>query len=535
MKIPIKEMPGLSQLTRDYLSHLHRIEKYFSADFRNWNEYELLVKKIHPVPRPYMEDLIALLIEQNNIFKCGPQTLQNIDQLSNRNALVVATGQQVGLFTGPLYTVYKALTTIKLAQELEQRLHLPVLPLFYLVSEDHDFVEVQWAGVVDKSNHFADIRYEPSERHDRMPVSQIILDESINEKIDSFAEMMPDTEFKKDIFASLKACYQPGTAFHTAFARWFQKLFSRYGIILFDSADVRYKKYVQHIFEKELAENVTAKCLQKTNAELMRQGYHAQIPVHNDRPGLFILQNGRHSLQREGGKFRNMQSGELFDVNALLQQTEKLSPKAVLRPIVEDALFPTIAYVGGPGEIAYWAQLKDVYKAFDLPMPIVFPRAGFTLIEAKVNRHLKKFGLTPLDFITNEKTALANISRSMIPADLERKIQDIRNQLQNDLPCLGDEIAAIDPTLKKAFTKTEQSLIHQFNILEHKVSNALRQKQSILNNQFLSISENLKPEETLQERKLNIIPFLAKYDWTLLEKLFRAIHVNDYNHQLLEL
>ena len=263
MKIPIKDLPGLSQLARDYLSRFEKVENFFSADFRNWNEYKLLAKKIHTVSRPHADDLIALLIEQNKKFNCGAQTLQNIEQLRNKNALVVATGQQVGLFAGPLYTVYKALTTIKLAQELEQRLHLPVLPLFYLVSEDHDFTEVQWAGVIDKANHFANIRYEPSEKQDRMPVSQVILDESINEKIDSFAEMLSETEFKKDIFNSLKTCYQPGIAFHTAFALWFQKLFNRYGIILFDSADKRYKKYMQHIFEKELAENITAKCLQK--------------------------------------------------------------------------------------------------------------------------------------------------------------------------------------------------------------------------------------------------------------------------------
>ncbi|NIA32103.1 MAG: bacillithiol biosynthesis BshC [Actinobacteria bacterium] len=165
----------------------------------------------------------------------------------------------------------------------------------------------------------------------------------------------------------------------------------------------------------------------------------------------------------------------------------------------------------------------------------MFPRAGFTLIDVKVNRHLKKFGMTPFEFIIDEKAAIENISRSMIPADLEHKIHEFRNQLQNALPGLGDEIAKIDPSLKKAFTKTEQSLIHQFNILEKKVSNALRQKQNILNNQLLSISENLKPGGTLQERKLNIIPFLAKYDWSLLKNLFQAIDLNDYNHQLLEL
>jgi len=157
------------------------------------------------------------------------------------------------------------------------------------------------------------------------------------------------------------------------------------------------------------------------------------------------------------------------------------------------------------------------------------------LIEAKVKRHLEKFALTAAEFIADEKAASENIFKSMIPADLEHKIHEFKNQLQNALPGLGDEIAAIDPTLKKAFIKTEQSLVHQFNILENKVSNALRQKQSILNNQFLSISENLKPGGTLQERKLNIIPFLIKYDWTLLEKLFRAINVNNHQHQLLEL
>ncbi len=535
MNIAVNKLPGLTPLTRDYLSHYEKVQDFFSSDFRKWDEYTLLAKKVRAISRQHTQDLISLLIEQNKKFNCDARTLKNIEKLGDRNALVVATGQQVGLFTGPLYTVYKALTTIKLAQEIEKRLQSPVLPVFYLVSEDHDFVEVQWAGVVDQSNHFTDIRYQPKEKHDRSPVSQIMLDESINEQIEALAGMLPDTEFKKDIFDNLKTCYQQGAAFHTAFAEWFQKLFSGCGIILFDSADGRFKEFVRPVFKRELEENITIKVLQKTNAELTTRGYHAQLSVHPSRPGLFILKNGRHSLHKQSENYRNLNSGELFSVDELMEHAENLSPKAVLRPIVEDTLFPTIAYVGGPGEIAYWAQLKGVYQAYDLPMPIIFPRAGFTLIEAKVKRHLKKFGLDPTEFITDKKAAVAHISESLIPAGLESKIKTIKDQVQNTLPGLGDEIAEIDPGLKKTFTKTEQSIIHQLNILEHKVSNALRQKESILNDQLLSISANLLPEETLQERKLNIVPYLIKYNWKILEKLYQAIDLNDCNHQLLEL
>ena len=182
----------------------------------------------------------------------------------------------------------------------------------------------------------------------------------------------------------VKSYYKDGVGFHTAFSLWFQHLFKKYGIVIFDSSDPRAKKIVQPVFERELKEQITVNAIKQTNEQLLQNGYHVQIPILENRPSLFILENGRHSLEGDGKEYVNKHSNQKIAVEELINNPQKLSPKAPLRPIVEDTLFPTIAYVGGPGEISYWAQLKGVYEKFNLPMPIVFPRAAFLLLNQKL-------------------------------------------------------------------------------------------------------------------------------------------------------
>ncbi len=533
--IPPEKLPGLPKLVLDYWTAFDKVASFYSHDFRNWENYARLAEQARRVARSHMAEIVSILSEQNRSFGCSGRTLENLQRLSHSDALAIVTGQQVGLFGGPLYTIYKALTIIKLTQELSHRLNAPVLPVFYLVSEDHDFAEVQWAGLIDRSNQFMRLQYLPEREQERRPVSQIMLEPSISQVIEQLAANTADSDFKQEVLKQLGECYQTGASFSTGFARWFTRLFAEYGIILLDASDPRLKRFAVPVFTRELQENLSNQAMAETNQRLAALGYHAQLAMQPKRPNVFLLDQGRHSLEWENGGYRNLHSGQRCSIDELIRRPELLSPKAALRPLVQDTLLPTIAYVGGPGEIAYWAQLKRVYEAFRLPMPIVVPRAGITLIEPKVRRHLERFSLSPAEVIVNPETTLGRAKLNLIPEDFRDRVAASRSNIEKEWKALGDQVARIDPTLQGSIEKVSHQISHQFDILESKIIKSFSQRESIVTEQLKAISESLLPEGKLQERQLNVVPFLIKYNWPILTKIFDAIDVNRLDHQLLEL
>jgi len=533
--IPPEKLPGLPKLVLDYWTAFDKVAPFYSYDFRNWSNYLQAAERVRRVARPHMHELVSILTEQNRSFGCSHGTLENVKRLSQSDALAVVTGQQVGLFGGPLYTSYKALTIIKLTQELSQRLQAPVLPVFYLVSEDHDFAEVQWAGLIDRANQFIRTQYQPKQALKRTPVSEIMLEPSITQVIEQLAANTAESDFKQDILAQLSRCYQPGISFNHGFARWFTRLFAEYGIILLDASDPRLKQFVAPVFAKELQENLSNRAMAETNLHLAALGYPTQLALQPKRPNVFILDQGRHSLEWENGSYRNLHSGRRMSIDDLLHRPESLSPKAALRPLVQDTLLPTIAYVGGPGEIAYWAQLKGVYEAFGLPMPIIVPRAGFTLIEPKVKRHLQRFSLSPADVIIDPEATLGRAKLNLIPEDFRDRITASRSSIEKEWTALSKEVTRMDSTLQGSVDKVRHQMIRQLGALESKILKSFSQREGTVTEQLKAVSENLLPEGKLQERQLSILPFLIKYNWSVLSRLFDAVNVHKLDHQLLEL
>ena len=173
------KVPGISQLAKDYQFDYIKVSSFFDGNYRDWTTYRKKAEDVQKVKRSHRVALADVLLSQNEKFYAGEQTFENIKKLKETNTLVVATGQQVGLFTGPLYTIYKALTTIKLAQELSTKLGTAVVPVFYIVSEDHDFAEVQWAGFINKKNNYTTVSYDHPNKEDRLPVADIKIEKSI--------------------------------------------------------------------------------------------------------------------------------------------------------------------------------------------------------------------------------------------------------------------------------------------------------------------------------------------------------------------
>jgi bacillithiol biosynthesis cysteine-adding enzyme BshC len=524
-----------SQISHDYLHAFEKVADFFSADFKDIEAYKTLAEKTDRVKRPFRRELQHILLQQGQLFGCNDLTKKNIKKLSDPDTLAVVTGQQTGLFGGPLYTLYKALTTIKLADDLSRRLNRPVVPVFYLVSEDHDFAEVQWAGIVNKSNTFQKVIFAPEHLPHRLPVAEIILDDGIEGLLSDVHSATADTEFKEEVLARLAECYRSGTSFSLAFARWFSLLLAQFGVILLDASDARLKPLVKDVFARELDEQITEKAIAETNIHLESAGYHTQLVVQNNRPAVFILKNGRQSLERTDKGYKNLDSQEILSVQELAAQPALLSPKAALRPIVQDTLLPTIAYVGGPGEIAYWAQLKGVYRAFELPMPAVVPRASFTLIEPKIKRHLEKFGLSAQEVIAGKEDGAQTVLRSLVPEETRQKIQQSRENIIREIKSLGETIVPVDPTLASLVDKTKSSIEKQLQSLEQRMLKSVQDREQIVLTQWQAVVENLLPEGKLQERQVSVLPFLIKYHWAFIDTIYQHIDLSVLEHRMVEL
>jgi bacillithiol synthase len=531
MIIPPSQLSGMSGLARDYCSRAPGAVAFFADDYGRADAWAERADIIVRAARADRNRVIELLRLQNQRVDAGARSMASLEALASSDALAIVTGQQAGLFGGPLYTLYKALTTCKLARYWSGRLRRPVVPVFYVVSEDHDFAEVQSAGYLDGAHQYKKATYAPAVLGERMPVGQIMLEESITALLDELGGCVADGEFKTQVMASLADCYSSGRYFAEAFIRWYAKLLSEYGMIFLDPGDPGLKRLAAPLFARELEHNITVERMQTTNAQLQAAGYHVQLPVHPARPNLLLLRDGRHSLERDRGGWRNLHSGEVLSLGELLESPEQLSPKAALRPIFEDFLLPTLAYVGGPGEISYWAQLKGCYEGFGLPMPLVVPRAGFTLVESKSKRVLEKFEIDVLRLLQQPEETLGAIREKLVPADLAGEFAGLKLELTRRWPDMQQRIARLDATLQAPAEKTLQQMVHAIGQLEQKVVRAAELQESTVRTQLQVLVQALLPGGALQERQLNSVPFLCRHSLALIETLYEKIDESNPGHQ----
>jgi bacillithiol synthase len=535
MNIPVDKLPGLHPVTLAYLKGDSRVTSFFAGNYQNDNHFKSIADEVIKSDHAHRADLCNILMSQNSLYHCGHNTIENIKKLSHADTLVVATGQQVGLFSGPLYTIYKAATVIRLAEELTKRFKINVVPIFYLVAEDHDFAEVQWFGIIDAANNFRKIIYRPVQEINRLPVCQIMIDQNIEIVFDQLNDSIPHTEFSDDIIQNLRQAYSQNHFFHQAFAMWFTRIFSKYGIILFDASDARIKPMINSVLEREVIDNLCTLSVGQTNQHLLQLGFTPQIELIPERPQVAILKDGRHSLQRNGKNFINLHNGDILTSEKLLSHPEHLSPKAVLRPLVQDFLFPTVAYVAGPAEIAYWAQLKRAYQAFNITMPIVVPRSGFTLVENKIKKYMQRYGISPIEFIMDSKAILQKIHREQIPDEIRVILEELYLKMDTSWHALHRATLKIDPKLENGIEKTKNNCLHYIKLMEKTIINAEQQKNEIRSRQLNAVNDYLVPKGILQERQINIVNFLLRHHWAVVERVMTAARPFNFEHKILEL
>jgi len=534
--LDIRDLPGFSPLIKDYVHRFARLAPFYAVDPHAPDTFRTLAGRCDRRTFPRQE-LRSMLRARNQAWGAPDVVLRRIDDLCRKDGLAVFTGQQTGLFGGPLYTLYKAMTAIVVATRLEADLGRPVVPVFWLASEDHDIAEADHVVVADQSGTPVEIRHTRWGSPGFFP-AQLRLGPAIQDTLAQLWSVLPETEFTAEWQRALADAYAPERTLADAFARWMLHLLGEAGLVLTDAADPALKHLAAPLFTRELEMAPrTSELILAASQELRALGYPAQIEARPEGVNMFWIRNGRRPLIRTADAFRLRDSGESVSPDSLLaccrDAPEQFSPNVALRPIVQDAIFPNIAYIAGPGELAYFAQLKNVYAALEVPMPAILPRASLTILDARMPRLLERFRLRLSDLTAEPEQLASKVLRSQLPPDIEATLVAARVQIEEIFGRVREQVAAVDPTLSATAGQTGGHLKGHLDQLERKVVQALKRREADTRQQLQRLRQGLMPGGKPQERVYPAIPYLAKYGPVLLSVLTRAITGPGWTHDLL--
>lgn len=542
MKIPFSHLPGTSRLFADYIENFDKLGAFYAVDYRSRAALLEQAERVSRREYPRVE-VAKILRQQNRHWGAGEAVERHLVALAQKDSVAVVTGQQVGIFGGPLFTLYKALTCLKLAESLSARLGKTVAPIFWLAADDDDVAEVNRLTVMNRENELVPFSC-VFDTDERRPVAQVHLTSNIENCHRAFSEAIPETEFKTDILQALRQAYFAGESLPGAFARWLVNLLGHYGLVVMNPADPALKHLAIPLFEREMnANSPSTEAALRAAANLAQNGYDPQVSLRPDRFNLFYVQTQRHTLEWRDGKFVSTDGALQFSRADLLQHLrqhpENFSPNVMLRPVLQDFFLPTVAYIAGPAEIAYFAQLRGIYEAFDVLMPAIFPRQSMTLLEKKIAHVLEKYHLASADFWSAQNNAaeelISRVVKREAADDLFSPVAAARDELGRQLAALKKRAVAIDATLGGFIEKEQGKIFHQLEGVEKKLLQAAKRQNETLAQQITKAAHALYPHQHLQERELSFVPFLCKYGRGLIQQLYEQIDLANFQHQIVEL
>jgi bacillithiol biosynthesis cysteine-adding enzyme BshC len=527
--VPVEAIPHASRLLRDYLREPSRVSPFYpySPLVRDW------MPAVHGTARassqPRTGRVAEVLAQQNRAWGAGEKALANIERL-RRGAAAVVTGQQVVLFGGQLMAYLKALTAIKVADEAT-RAGQDTVPVFWLATEDHDRAEVSALNLYGPGWELRRLSAELPAA-EGTPVGRIHLGPEIERLAAEAAALLGGSE-AADI---LHDAYTPGTTLGDAYARLFGRLFAEFGLVLMDNSDAELHRIAQPLFSSALerAEALNAALLAR-GRELDAAGYHAQVKVSADSTLLFVQQEGaRIPLRRSGGDFvlgaRTHSRAEMAAHAAA--HPEDFSANALLRPVLQDYLLPTLAYVGGPAEVAYFAQCAVVYEELLGRVTPVLPRASATLIEPRIAAWMERYQITLPEAFSPEAEFRRRLGARALPAGLQAELEGARCTAGDMEGPIRHELRQLDPTLEAAAAKAFAKIRHQFDRLERKAARAMLRRHAELDAQSRKLANALFPRENLQEREIAGIHFLGRAGLGLLRRLYEALDTHAADHHV---
>ncbi|MDT4968103.1 MAG: bacillithiol synthase [Acidobacteriota bacterium] len=540
--LPFERIPHQTKLFLDYLRDPIALRRFYPSAVRFHHE---LAERAPEVLAAYKTDRTVLcdaLEAMNRSWGAGEPTLSNIARLRDGDCLAVVSGQQAGLFTGPLYTIYKALSAVKLAGCLTQR-GTAAVPVFWIATEDHDFAEVAAAEFIGCDCRLARVSVSPAMHPDNVPVGSVRLDDSIEETIERLLEVLPSTEFIPEVETLVRECWRPSAGYGEAFARMMTKLLGGYGLILLDPLDPSLKRLAAPLYS-EAARRAPeiASAIVKRSSELVEVGYHAQVVTSESAFPLFLhLEDGtRHALVRgEDGRYKIKEGRERYSEVELADlaaaEPSRFSPNVTLRAVVQDYLLPTVAYFGGAAEIAYFAQTNEAYRILGRPATPILHRASMTVVERRTWRTLERYGLGLTDLFEGLDAVLARVVEEHLGSETAKSFARSEASINAELDGLRERLRDVDATLADALETGRRKINYQLEGLRARFHRAQLGRDRAAHRQLERAFAALYPNKTLQERHINVTSLLARHGSYIINWIYDAINLGSSDHQIVYL
>jgi bacillithiol synthase len=532
--LPFQQIPHTTRLFLDYLSYTPSVRGMYprSPIFSEWVKDESQRIVYDGTRRAKVSEILE---RQNRAWGASAKTLANIERLK-RGALTAVTGQQVGLFGGPLFSVFKALTAVKLAEQATAD-GVDCVPIFWLATEDHDFAEVNHVSLVSEPGAPEKLAVEGHGPADA-PVGTVKFGPEIVSVVERTAGLLGDSE----VTAWLREAYRPGETLGSAFALLFARMFADWGVILLDPADKDFHDLAKPLFAAaiERASELDEALLTRGKA-IEAAGYHQQVKVTSATTLLFEVKDGARTAVRRTnhgvrGEFSVGEDRVSYPelLGRIEQAPEKFNPNVLLRPVVQDYLLPTLVYTGGAAEIAYFAQAAVVYEKVLGRVTPILPRFSATLLEPKAERILTRYELRLLDILQGPEKVREVIAARSLPADLQSRFSDAYASVEQSMAALGETIGRLDSTLIDTVESARTSMTHQMDRLKARVSRAEQLRNEVITRHADALSNALFPNKVLQEREVAGVSFVARYGRELLANLYTKIHPDCHDHQVIE-
>lgn len=529
--LPFKQIPHSSRLFLDLLSYTGQASRFYprSLHISQWAKAESETIRYSDDRRQAVADILE---RQNHAWGWSSKTADNLKKF-REGAAVVVTGQQVGVFGGPLFAILKALTAVELAAKAEAA-GVPTVPVFWLATEDHDLDEVSRVSVPAADGSLQVIEIAPPTIEDA-PVGDVLLGDDVTAQVERLAELLGPSE----ITDAVVEAYRPGVSMGDAFAKLYSKVFAEWGVILIDGYDPALHQIAKPIYRAaaEQSEEIDRLLLAR-GKELEEAGYHQQVKVTASSTVLFEIVDGKRTvIQRVNGSFKaganRYSPAEL--VERIEQAPEKFSANVLLRPVVQDYLLPTLAYTGGPAEVAYFAQVAVVYQTLVGRVTPVLPRFSATSVSPKMAKLLQKYGLKLSDLFVGPEALKIELAKRVLPGSLQTNLQTAETLIHVAMERVKADLQKLDPTLVQSANRAEAKMRYQVERLGKRAARAELLRNEIVGRHADALSSNLFPHKNLQEREIAGVYFLAQHGLELMHTLYEAAQTECPDHQVIYL
>lgn len=533
ISIDFRELPWTSRFANDYCYEFDQLQEFFLAHPQRSDAWKTVIDARHATPTdPAIGEVLVRQLQERGAPEAA---LSNANELLNKNSVAIVTGQQAGLFGGPLFTVLKALTTIKLARQVSKDYDITVVPVFWIDAEDHDLAEISGCQCLDADMNLSPIEM-PLDAYPGTSAATIRLSASISEVLEQLTAILQPTEFTEETQKQLRAAYAPGIRLVEAFARWLDTLLGKYGLVTYDASDPRTKPIVQSLFARELeTRGQTSRLAAAAGSAMEAKGYSAQVSPNLDTTALFRLDSQRTPIRiGDSGFLVGGQSISTQTMHAELEtKPEAFSPNVLLRPLTQDVLFPTIAYVAGPHELVYLGQLKKIYDSFDVPMPVIYPRASVTIVDSATVKFLNR---NNIDFTTlqpQDDRALNTLLAAQLPDEIDTAVTAVNQSISEHLSIIESAVLRVDATLGGAVKSTHGRMDKELRNLREKIIQGAKRRDETLRRQFSRARSQSFPGGTPQERTIGSIYFVNRYGDAFLDRLLEQLPLEIGRHWLL--